>query len=282
MTKYLSLILIILTFSQCSLFDTLGEDVMFLEFESAELTTTSGQGENTHKIQDIHVFVDGFSVGVFNLPAKVPVLSNDSDVRVDVFAVISNNAQRSNPIDYPFYDKVTFDLTFEPLATRALDLNFRYNNDAKVVILADFEGNNPLSVSLPGSTNIDFIRSRETPYGDFCGKLTLPEEVTFYEKTTFGKIPRSVLATNEVYLEIDYKCDIEFGVGLVLETSANGTIPIYKLRLRPQEEWNKVYIQFSQELAIDGIEEFSILLGSGIDDPEDGSIWVDNIKFVHF
>lgn len=267
----------------CSLFDTFDEVPMFLDISSVELKTTSEQGLNNHNISAIEVFADGFSVGVFSLPAKVPVLSSGgSNVEVSIFPVIRNNGITSNPVRYPFYKDDAMTLQFEAGIDKLIVPIFEYRTDAVVNTICDFEVNNCITFDFDQNLNVRFMQSTETMFGDFCGKITIEEANTFFEKASFDAINKSSLGNNIVFLEMDYRCENDFGVGLVLSGSGEPDFPAYKLVLNEQETWNKIYIEVSQLLTSTNIETFRVLIGTPTTTTSPGSIWVDNIKLVHF
>jgi len=273
---------IIVMLSSCSLFDTFDDVPMYLDIPSVGLSTTTGQGLNTQKILDVEVFADGFSVGVFNLPAKVPILSSNESVEISIFPVIRNNGILSNPVKYPFYEREDYSFTFEAGEEKLIVPVFKYRSDAFVKLICDFEVGNCITFDFDENFDLRFEQSSETDYGDFCGKITIEESNTFFEKASFEGIQKSSLTSNIVFLEMDYRCDNDFGVGLILSGSGEPDFPAYKLVLNKQENWNKIYIEVSQLLVSNNIESFRVLLGTPTTTTSPGSVWVDNIKLVHF
>lgn len=264
------------------MFDSFDESPMFIELEDFTFTTTAQQGINTQKIQDVEVFADGFSIGVFNLPAKVPVLSDNATVDIVIFPNIRNNGQISASVSYPFYKEVRVSLPFEPEQVVPVQLNFSYRDDAQIVNVCDFEGANCFVDNFDMNLDILFNRSSETIYGNFCGKITLPEDNTFFEKSTFNSINKSDLTSTRVYLEMDYRCETEFSAGVLLSGGGLPDFPAYAFTFKPTSEWNKIYIELSELIVSSNIESFKVIYGTTTPTTTAGSIWVDNVRVLYF
>ena len=94
-----------------------------------------------------------------------------------------------------------------------------------------------------------------------------------------------VLPTNgyEVYLEMNYKTNNTFGVGVVpigLNTYFN---PDTILEIKPNTEWNKIYIDLTSDVGVyPNAIGFKIFIG-GYADPGNANpeIYFDNIKLIH-
>ncbi|MBT8232709.1 MAG: hypothetical protein HKO66_05625 [Saprospiraceae bacterium] len=280
--KKLLILLFTVNFTSCTLLDGFDETPMFIQVDSVSLSTNGNQGWPSHKISDIEVFADGFSVGVFNLPAKVPVLQTNDSIDITIAPVIRNNGISSNPVKYPFYQNLDFSFLFEEGTTIPLSPTFKYRNDAVIVPICDFEISNCINLDFDQNINIGFIKSSDTEYGDFSGLIEIEEANTFFEKGSFTQINKSLLSNNIAFLEMDYKCEIGFGIGVILSGQGVPDFPAYKIVLKPQETWNKIYIEISQLISPSNVEGFRILFGTTTATTIPGKIWVDNLRVVHF
>jgi len=282
----LLLFCIFLTISSCTFFDSFDDVPMFLDIPSANFEVSTGQGFGTSKITAVEVFADGFSIGTFELPAKVPVLSSgDSDnVEISIFPVIRNNGIISNQVKYPFYEREDFSFPFISGEVVTVIPSFKYRSDAIIETVCDFENNNCINIDIDLNFDLRFSQSTETDFGDFCGKITLKDSIRFFEKASFQSVEKSILNSNIVFLEMDYRCEQNFGVGLVLSGSGVPDFPAYTIVLNEQETWNKIYIEVSQLLEPTNIESFRVLIGTPIEKTtsSETSIWIDNVKLVHF
>ena len=279
---YRACIFILLLMTSCSFFDNQDTLPMYFEIDEVSLQTGPGQGFNTHNIDAVSVFADGFSIGVYKLPANIPVLQTREELDLSIFGVIRNNGIAANPVQYPFYAPLDFNYEFMPGESRQLDLEFSYDDMAKVINVGDFESFNALALGFDNNPDIEFIRSAETEFGNFCGKITVDQNNLSFQKTTFSRILRSEVIQGSIFLEMDYRNEIPFSLGILLFREDGLIVPFYKLVLTEQEEWNKIYLELSNELADNQTAEFSVLVGTPPGNSNTGSVWVDNIKILHF
>ena len=112
---------------------------MYLKIDEADLDVEFNQGSPTNAIVDSWVFVDGNSLGVFEMPIEVPVLDLDENgvSEIVIFAGVRNNGIKSDAIIYPFYERLNFEFDFEELAKKELDLTFEYDENTIFEVIED-------------------------------------------------------------------------------------------------------------------------------------------------
>ncbi len=278
----MSLIRVVLLFfliglAACNLTDSFSEEPMFLEIESATLVS-DGDTYPSHKIQDVSVYVDGVSVGVFELPARVPVLG-EGEVSVVVFAGIRNNGQVLSPKEYPFYKRQEFIIPFEANKIISLSLEYEYLEDTKFVFDDNFESEIQFNLDLDEDEASTLVKSSDTPYGSFCGLIDVTQETSFFLQATVGRYNVEDFQGSQVYLELDYKCEVPFIVGYIGFDGAIQRSETF-IVLFESEEWDKVYLDMSVVLNGGEFDTYRIFL-AGVGDMEAGRIWVDNVRLVH-
>ena len=277
--KKLVYILFFLSVYSCSFFDSSDEIPMYLEVEQVVFNTKIGEGSNSSNITNISVFADGFNIGVFPYPSKIPILDLDKNgkIELDIFAGVRNNGQGSNQIAYPFYKPLKFNLDFEENLVLPMDLEFEYMENIDFIYNDDFENN--LMFDHSGSETItDFIKSGDAIYGDFCGLIETTEDESIFEEESSFRRTKEDIENSVVYLELDYKNTIPFQIGFI-SYAGNLGIRNYKLAITESLEWNKVYIELTQELNVEDYDQFAILIGStSVNDI--GKIWIDNVKLL--
>ena len=109
----------LLFLSSCSIIDPEEQIPAYLEINSFELTTTPAQGENSAQITEAWVFVNDLSLGIYELPATVPVLELGSQ-NITIFPVIRENGRPSTPIIYPLYRR--YETTLELMANQTINI----------------------------------------------------------------------------------------------------------------------------------------------------------------
>ena len=280
MRKFFIYFIGILGLGSCSFFDDSAGAPMILEINEASFSTTPNQGENTAKFQGVSVFADGFSIGVFPIPSSVPVLDENADgtSEITIFPIIRNNGQGSNPIQYPYYNSQTFNFDFEEEKRIPIDLEFQYVSNAEFVVIENFEGSHIIKQSIDMIDETAFEKSSETPYGSFCGKVTLTEDFRVFEEASLFRYDRAEVADSPIFLELDYKNTIPFKVGVLTYSGLSG-FRDYKIVLTETSEWNKIYLELTDKLGGNNYDEFQLLFGS-ITGSDPGSVWIDNVKLV--
>ncbi len=266
----------LLCLNSCSLLDPEEQLPAYLEINNFELTTSPSQGESAAQITDAWVFVNDLSLGVYELPATVPVLDLGNQ-DITIFPVIRENGLRNAPIIYPLYRR--YESTLELMANQTITIQPITTYDANTVFEL-VEGFNATNHLLSG-TDQSAVQSV-----DGIGKILLGEKdaVEFTSSNTFIDLPTS--GGLPVFLEIDYKNNVAFEIGLVgLSNTINATS--YKVTLCPINRWNKVYINFQEDLQVSQLPSYKLAFRVSTDDLGCGGaaeanpeVLIDNVKFI--
>lgn len=255
------------------------------------------EGANAHEIVDAWVYVGSDFIGVFEMPATIPVLaSGNKDVTV-LAGIKRNGISRDRDI-YPFYRGYSVEIELIPSQVDTLRPVVEYREDIKFVWMEDFEDN---TLSLEGSgssttTDSLFITDRpEDVYeydgitNKYSGKVIMPKGLQIFENRTIDlfDFPRS---GQEIFLEFNFKCNTEFLVGLY---PFNGTVingfPVVNLYSTEDSDgvmqWKKVYVSFKEDVnsARNIGADFKVFFNSQTNVSEGKpQIVLDNIKLLHF
>ncbi len=249
---------------------------IYLKIDSVSLNTTNTQGSASQKITDVWVTANGKPIGAFQLPAKIPILAS-GDVRLIISAGIKDNGIANTRVEYPFYaiDEHLLSnaqsgevYTYTPQFTYGDFANFSYKED--------FEASNSF-------TKVNAVNgaSEDVFEGNSSGKITLTSSdsiLTAYNTNGFT-IP---VTGREVYLEMNYKCDNYFEMGL-LSVKSGALTETYKITLSPKTSWNKIYINLSNEVGLLQADSYRLYYrlvqftaGSGV------NVSIDNLKIVNY
>jgi len=118
--KKLSYLLIVLVLTSCQKEDT--DDIpTYLKINNVALN----EGSTTSNITDAWVYVNDQLQGVYELPAKFPVLEEEIQ-NVRIKAGIKVNGIASGRIAYPFYSSYYEDITFTPNETKTINPTVSY------------------------------------------------------------------------------------------------------------------------------------------------------------
>ena len=83
------------------------------------------------------------------------------------------------------------------------------------------------------------------------------------------------------YVEFDYKGNQTLNVGIVSQQGANLNVN-YKLIVPGRSEWNKIYVDFTEELSSAEIGDYRIVLRLTRSNGNTAEFFIDNFKHVHF
>lgn len=235
-------------------------------------------------IVDVWINIEGNAVGVFEMPAFFPLIAETGE-EIQIRAGIRNNGMVENRIKYPFYTLYIESPEFIEGETVNIIPEFEYF-DETIIFGQDFEGYGGLSHFYLETTSISDTSLIETGlnaiYGSRCGAIYLEGDVKKY----FGRFSSDFDLEkngNPVFLEIDYKCNNSFKVGLyvnqIIITNQVSIMTIFK-----SENWNKIYIELSSILQnYQSAINFSFYIEANkSEEVERAEIYLDNIKLIKF
>jgi hypothetical protein len=251
----------------------------YITIPSFSFTTTVGQGTAAQKISDVWVYVDGQSLGAYQIPARFPFVGVGKHEFL-LFAGIRNNGIRSNPVI--FASAKTFsttldvksgdDITIRPTATYIDGIKFWLNEE--------FETTNTFTVNRDNNSTAGF----STFANGFEGRsasITLTKSFPIIEKATSV---RAQLPDNaqSILIELHYKTESPLEVGIVGYSTAspNGETS-YKIVLSPNKTWNKTYVDVTQEAKNLKAKDFQVVFRSQLPDTlTQAVVLIDNVKLV--
>lgn len=271
--------------SSCGLDDNETPIPTYLILKDPKVEALSIPGGSTHKISDVWVYSDGQLQGIFPLPARVPIISTGQKSEIIILAGIRKNGIFDSPAFYPFYKSIRQEVTLEPLAEIDIPLLFSYADDAKFDIIADFEQVNPLTFDLDfnPASNLE-ITDETAAAGLKCGKAILGGPSSVIEVATAETFNKLSLISGNAYIEMDYKGQCEIGIGLVTfdDSNPNGQLS-YKVVVVPRDNWNKIYVDITEELSRPRLASYKLALGFTVPAGKEKAVaYIDNIKLVRF
>ena len=268
--KKIKYFLIVLVLSSCQKENTV-DIPTFLKIDNIALD----EGSTTSNITDAWVFVNDQLQGVYELPAKFPVLEEEIQT-VRIKAGIKINGIASSRIAYPFYTSYFEDITFTPNETKTITPIVSYLNGIDF-FLEDFEGSG-LEID---TDSLSFTRDNIDGLDGNYGKITLQDSMYISEITTF-ELKNLPQAGAPVFLELDYKSNTQFLVGVYVNYPQS-VIQKDLLWINPKQEWNKIYINLTTTIS-EGINasSFKVFIGMKRDfELEKNELYFDNLKIVY-
>lgn len=286
-TRILLLTIIVQFFISCSKQDeTLVPSYIFVDTMSVNIEEM--QGSASHNISDVWVTNENGLIGAFELPAHIPVLQ-EGETKLIVYAGIKLNGISGTRVYYPFYEPLNFTAKLgRDSVVNLTNLKVKYADFCKFVWIEDFESENfsfrtttngkvPLKritesseiFKIPGETNKSSV------------KAVLTNDSTYLEYSSFESFKLPADGTRESFLELNYRNNAEFVVGLFVNGTFVEQRPV--VVVNPSEEWNKIYINLTNAVNENNTaNNFRIYIKMvKPDDVESAYLYLDNIKLIH-
>ena len=258
-------------------------DTVFMQTEYAD------EGENSHEITDVWIYIDDQQIGVFELPAMFPVLAM-GEHKLEIRAGIKVNGISSTRAPYPMYKPIVYNtFDFFPDSIQVINnLNFKYYETVVFPWIEDFEQS---SITIQETNQSDTAIKRTLPVNNpeaylsstsrHSGQINVTTEKPQYSGWTYFSydLPKQEAP---VLLELDFKTDTYVTVGLMVHYPG-GYEAKPLIILNHSEEWNHIYINFTPTVnqyfnAIDFKVYFAASLETGM---TKSNIYLDNIKLIY-
>lgn len=234
-------------------------------------------------ITDAWVYVDNELIGAFEMPCNVPVLVGDGTHEVKVLAGVKQNGISSTRAIYPFFRAYTVTTTLTRGQSVSLAPQVEYFTTTNVDWTENFEGSGTTWMDIPGSPFMNVFKKDITPgdafEGNGCGYIRLTDDTT---QCRIKSSQSYALPTdgNPVYLELHYRSNNSFVVGL--ETNTSEFRPW--ITVNPSSTWNKIYIDLTSTAYQQPIaSSFQLYFATAKETSAgtDAEIYLDNIKLLH-
>jgi len=257
----------------------------YIAIDSIRLTNDyPHQGTASHKITDAWVYVDDEPVGVFELPARIP-LQYEGVHKITISAGIKLNGIAGTRAPYPFYnDYVIKQLNLVKDSVIKIKPTTTYKTSTQFSWLEDFE-QNTISLKPTSRSDTSFIRYSQPDsvfQGHYSGYSFLQDTMTLCEVASSNAYEFSS-TVSAVFLELNYKSNVSFTVGLFVNTGSS-EVQQQVLIINPSKKWNKIYVNFTPTVSdYFGADDFKVFFGfiRNTDEPK-AQVYLDNIKLVNF
>ncbi len=275
--------LILVTLFACKKGDKVPSYVMI---PAVSVTTSTDQGSSTSRITDVWVYADEESMGVWELPARVPVL-REGNSTITITPGIKRNGYYDDRIRYPFYTSWTGSVnvvptegvTISPVVTYidqtsfwieafsdpGIQLNLTPASDTSLII---YDAATNADISVDGTNFAGIMLDDDHRY------IRVYTDVGF---NVFG---------GPVFLEMDYRNDVTFTVGIQyvengLASSAPYLYVVPTMQADGNMPWNKIHVDLSPVFNVGGISQRNFYLEVSLPVSRmEGQVYFDNIKLL--
>ncbi len=281
--KFIYFSIVISTVCSCSLLDNEQPTAFYIELKNPKVRQPFLNSLDSHKITDVWVFANGQILGVYPLPAKVPVPIEAGAVEITILAGIRNNGMNENPTFYPFYKSIVKTVTTKENDILSIPLEFQYVPNAKIPINESFESDHCFTIDLDGKADSNLGITDETAVlGTKSAFVNFTTNNASLETGCIRKIQKGDNSRGQSYVELDYKGIGEIAVGFAKING--GAIKVeYVLYIPGKESWNKIYVDLTNKLSTNDYDEYYIVLAAKrTGNSQSSKIYIDNVKHLHF
>ncbi len=279
---FILLFLSLIFLSACDIINPTEDIPSFIHIDKFSLITTSEQGTNSHKITDAWVYIDGNFNGVYELPVTFPLL-NEGKHEIKLYPGIKIFGIASSREIYPFYKNFVAQKDLKPDNIDTISPTVYYLDELNFseLWMEDFEDEGIKLDTIFGS-NVKLEQIFDTILNSKIGFINLTENNNIFDCKSEGlDLPKY---SKRVYLEINYKCDHDFAIGLWANLNSS-TLRQAIIQLSPHpDSWNKIYIDLTQTATANpNAIDFYLFINAILNDGSTlGNIYIDNLKIIHF
>lgn len=255
-------------------------------FDEFELAAIADQD-----FADIWITADGVNLGTWELPCRLPLLDRDSVALSMVPGVLMNGMSTTRP-KYPFVQYCKTKYFFEKEETTNVKVSVKYYDNVHFPLIETFEGagyqffkadSSKVGFSRTSDPDLVYHNPRTPNALNFSsGMVVLSDSIMSFEVHSGElQLPGSGYP---VFLEMNYKCDKEMYVGLLIHSTTSALVTDEPLvNIRPTKEWKKIYVNLTQCISRNTTAKSFQVDIAGVKDKvdEEAHFYFDNIKVVY-
>ena len=282
--------------SSCSKEQFKAEIPSYLKITAIDLETDTFDGSDSQKITDAWITMDGIFLGAFEIPCTIPILA-DGEHEFAISAGIKANGISATRIRYPFYSicNLFYEDSIEPVVGKKLHLykdstitvsaTTKYTDNTNFLFIEDFEDAGLIiKPSDESDTTLQKTYSDSLVFEGYGSGFVEWDSVNdFFELINSEFVSLSSIY-NDNMLELNYKCDHSFKVGIAMKSSETGEIVRFEaLHIDSSYVWNKIYVHMTNQVNLGTTDdEFGIFIGiKKRANVETATFYFDNIKWLH-
>jgi len=289
---FISIFLFQFLLISCSVFDRPEVIPAFIRVEQFNLTTLSTHGTDSKRITDCWVYLNDNLVGVYELPALVPVHAIGNN-NIKIKAGIMKNGAAGDRTPYPFY--TFFDSTMDLVSDSVYSINPDITYEVGYTPwIEDFEDPG-IKFNAYQSDTVMYLGTASNTTDLFegnCGVIKMSANNTVCEMRTndpfFNNMPRNI--DIPAYLELNFKCNYTFQVGILSkDNSLSAYVRTPIITFNPTTDangvmqWRKTYIYLTDGTTFyPSATEFELFIRVFNNTGTDGiEVFVDNLKVFY-
>jgi len=268
---------------------------LWIDSVDFQITDEVQQGTASQKITDVWVTANGKNLGMYQIPARIPVLEHGV-TRLSIDAGVMYGGIPQIRVKYPFFTSHTLTADLQKGRIDTLTPSFKYTDFTKFII-EDFESAGILyqahgtSAPLRKTNDKDLVFHHPKEDNHYSALIELPynDTIHHFEIRTVNPINLTYLNSNYCLMEINFCITHNVEIGMIahsaLSTVPAQQIPLANLSGNKNPEWKKVYVNFTKEIGEASsyqMKNFDVYIRATIPFSEkDARFLFDNIKIVY-
>ena len=240
-----------------------------------------GQGTTVHDVQFVYTLIDDNSIGTYQFPTTVPILHAGTKT-VEARPMIKRLA-REGFYPYSMLKNYSQVLNFKELEVDTLRPVFEYQDNVSFTWMEDFDDNDASLQFRGGTFDTFYIQNIPEHSRDGSAYLYIPmgngEQFFEMESVDLFDLP---MDGREVYMEIDYKTNVPFTIGLYATTPSFVQALPSATPFATGGEWRKAYLYLTDDIFTlpDKTTRFRVFFRSANAEVVNPEIYIDNIKLI--
>ena len=255
----------------------------YVVLSNPEVRTADGTVVVPSSVTDLWVYANDQPVGVWQIGRRIPVLA-EGTTNLKVVAGVRSNGITDARIQYPFLATFSTDATLEPGKAITLQPVFRYYADPPV--LEGFESSNSTWFDFDQGDTM-FVRvNTDVLTGSYSGLISLDPEHDLFRAISI-KDPPFANGTGPAFLEIDYRSDTRFLIGVIYDRQDGQTVGYPHVFISPTKRsdgtmpWQHVYVDLGTPWGTNSINRQFYLQAALENGATSATIVMDNIRVVY-
>ena len=284
-------VLLSLTFSSCELFDQDEAIPGFIQINSVSITGSLGSNTScfNNKIENVEVFVNNETIGVYPVGAKIPVFQF-GESEFEIFCLVPKSGSSRQLEAHAFLNTISFTESIVEGEVTELDLTTSYQASTVVHFEEYFETTaNKFSRDLD---DFDTTAIRNV-VDDFCDNNSVGEIILYKDYPVMIQSPSDLFNFQlpnfgPAYIEFDYLTEVELVFSFSSITSVDVQFDnVYSVN--PKDEWNRIYVNLDDYLLLNDVNTSQLVIGAILpllDENGDstliGKAYIDNLRVISY
>ncbi len=248
------------------------------------------QGDNSALIKDAWIDVNGISIGSYGIPSLIPVVQT-GNVKLNIKGGIVNSGQDEQRIIYPFYTSYETTLNLQPQKIDTIESIINFVQGVKFTFIEDFTFASDKFQIVKKFKNDSILIINDSngwKKGNNYGKFKYDDTIANINILAIMNTPNfdgfdKPSVRSRVYLEFDYKSNVDFNVGMQVRNNGRLINFFSILNVNSKVTWNKIYLELTSEfikLANDDKFKLFFSVNKKADGQTDFNF--DNVKLLYF